>query len=86
MEFKYVPLTHFDLEPTLDDKFWLEKVKRMVKETDDRETLKEVAVMLAEIATKRQGVVRGLIKDLHEFMAVNVTGAEMDNIVGEKLP
>ena len=42
--------------------------------------------MLAEIATKRQGVVRGLIKDLHEFMAVNVTGAEMENIVGEKLP
>ena len=31
-EIKYVPLATFQIEPTLDDKFWLEKIKRSIDE------------------------------------------------------
>ncbi len=44
---KYVSLSQFQIEPTLDDKFWLEKIKRFVDDCESTSTLKEVATMLA---------------------------------------
>ena len=37
-EIKYVPLATFQIEPTLDDKFWLEKIKRSIDECEDRKS------------------------------------------------
>jgi hypothetical protein len=77
-EIKYVPLTQFQIEPTLDDKFWLEKVKRSIQDCDSVSTLKEMATLLAQIATNRQGVIRGLIQDMFIFNNVSVEGG-VDN-------
>jgi hypothetical protein len=77
-EIKYVPLTQFQIEPTLDDKFWLEKVKRSIQDCDSVSALKEMATLLAQIATNRQGVIRGLIQDMFIFNNISVEGG-LDN-------
>jgi len=82
-EIKYVPLTQFQIEPTLDDKFWLEKVKRSIEECNSVSTLKEMATLLAQIATNRQGVIRGLIQDMFIF---NNVAVEPDAIVNPQVP
>jgi hypothetical protein len=78
-EIKYVPLTQFQIEPTLDDKFWLEKVKRSIEECNSVSTLKEMATLLAQIATNRQGVIRGLIQDMFIFNNVAVEPDAVNN-------
>jgi len=83
-EIKYVPLTQFQIEPTLDDKFWLEKIKRSIDECNSVSALKEMATLLAQISTNRQGVIRGLIQDMFIFNNVSVEGG-LDNppIIGQ---
>jgi|DEB19_MinimDraft_3_1074340.scaffolds.fasta_scaffold00613_9 hypothetical protein len=71
-EIKYVPLTKFQIEPTLDDKFWEEKVKRSIQDCNSISALKEIATLLARIATQRQGVIRGLVQDMFIFNNVAV--------------
>jgi len=82
-EIKYVPLTQFQIEPTLDDKFWLEKVKRSIQDCDSVSALKEMATLLAQIATNRQGVIRGLIQDMFIF---NNVAVEPDAIANPPVP
>ena len=82
-EIKYVPLTQFQIEPTLDDKFWLEKVKRSIEDCNSVSTLKEMATLLAQIATNRQGVIRGLIQDMFIFNNVSV---EPDAVANPPIP
>jgi len=77
-EIKYIPLTALQIEPTLDDKFWEEKVKRSIQDCDSVSALKEMATLLVRIATQRQGVIRGLVQDLFIFNNVSVEGA-VDN-------
>ena len=76
---KYVSLSQFQIEPTLDDKFWLEKIKRFVDDCESTSTLKEVATMLATIATTRQGVIRGLIQDMFIFQNISVDEQDVSN-------
>ena len=45
-EIKYVSLSKFQIEPTLDDKFWEEKVKRSIQECNSVSALKEMATLL----------------------------------------
>ena len=78
-EIKYVPLTQFQIEPTLDDKFWLEKIKRSIQDCDSVGTLKEMATLLAQIATNRQGVIRGLVQDMFIFNNVAVEPSDVTN-------
>lgn len=66
-EIKYVPLAKFQIEPTLDDKFWEEKIKRSIQECNSLTEVKEMAILLAKIATQRQGVIRGLVQDIFIF-------------------
>ena len=66
-EIKYVPLAQFQIEPTLDDKFWEEKIKRSIQECNSLAEVKEMAILLAKIATQRQGVIRGLVQDIFIF-------------------
>lgn len=78
-EIKYVPLSQFQIEPTLDDKFWLEKIKRSIDECNSVGTLKEMATLLAQIATNRQGVIRGLVQDMFIFNNVAVDQDDLAN-------
>jgi hypothetical protein len=66
-EIKYVPLTQFQIEPSIDDKFWEEKVKRSIQECNSVSALKEMATLLLRIATQRQGCIRGLVQDMFIF-------------------
>ena len=78
-EIKYVSLTKFQIEPTLDDKFWLEKIKRSIEDCNSVSTLKEMANLLAQIATQRQGVIRGLVQDMFIFNNVAVNEDDLAN-------
>jgi uncharacterized protein (DUF885 family) len=78
-EIKYVPLTQFQIEPTLDDKFWLEKIKRSIEECNSVSALKEMATLLAQIATQRQGVIRGLVQDMFIFQNVSINQDDIAN-------
>ena len=78
-EIKYVPLTKFQIEPSLNDKFWHETIKRTIDECNSVSTLKEIATMLAQIATNRQGVIRGLIQDMFIFNNVSINEDDIAN-------
>lgn len=78
-EIKYVPLTKFQIEPTLDDKFWLEKIKRSIDDCNSVSALKEMATLLAQIATNRQGVIRGLVQDMFIFNNVSIDQEDIAN-------
>jgi hypothetical protein len=78
-EIKYVPLTRFQIEPSLDDKFWEEKIKRTIQECDSVSALREMATLLARIATQRQGVIRGLVQDMFIFNNVAVEQNDLGN-------
>jgi len=78
-EIKYVPLTQFQIEPSIDDKFWLEKTKRAIQDCNSVSTLKEMATLLAQIATNRQGVIRGLVQDMFIFNKVAVNQEDISN-------
>ena len=79
MEENYVPLSKFEIEPSLDDKFWEEKIKRSIQECNSVSALKEMATLLARIATQRQGVIRGLVKDIHVFNNVLIDANDVAN-------
>ena len=78
-EIKYVPLQQFQIEPTIDDKFWLEKVKRSIQDCNSVSALKEMATLLAQIATNRQGVIRGLVQDMFIFNNVAINQDDIAN-------
>jgi len=75
----YVSLSAFDIEPTLTDKFWEEKIKRLIQESTSVKELREIATLLVTIATTRQGVIRGLVKDIHIFNNVVVDDTAITN-------
>jgi hypothetical protein len=79
MEIKYVPLTKFQIEPSMEDKFWEEKVKRSIDECNSVSALKEMATLLTRIATQRQGVIRGLVQDMFIFNNVAVEQDDLAN-------
>ena len=84
-EVQYVPLAKFEIEPSLSDKFWNEKVKRSIQECDSISTLKEMATLLAQIATQRQGVIRALVKDLFVIKEVTIDPNDLTNPLIESL-
>ena len=84
-EVEYVPLVKFEIEPSLCDKFWNEKVKRSIQECDSVSTLKEMAILLTQIATQRQAVIRGLVKDLFVMKGITVDPNDLTNPLIESL-
>jgi hypothetical protein len=76
---KYVSLSEFQIEPTLDDKFWEEKVKRSIQECNSVNALKEMATLLLRIATQRQGIIRGLVQDMFIFNNVAIEDERLSN-------
>jgi hypothetical protein len=78
-EIKYVSLTKFQIEPSIEDKFWEEKIKRTIEDCNSISSLKEIATLLARIATQRQGVIRGLVQDMFIFNNVSVNEDDLQN-------
>ena len=78
-EIKYVPVTKFQIGPTLDDKFWLEKIKRSIEDCNSVSALKEMATLLAQIATQRQGIIRGLVQDMFIFNNISIDRDDLAN-------
>jgi hypothetical protein len=78
-ELNYVPLAKFEIEPSMEDKFWEEKVKRSIEECNSVGALKEMATLLAKIATQRQGIIKGLVKDIRIFNQVTVDPNDLTN-------
>lgn len=72
-------LSTFQIEPSLDDKFWEEKIKRLIKDCDSVKDLKEIATLLARIATQRQGVIRGLVQEIFIHNNVSVDQEDIAN-------
>jgi hypothetical protein len=78
-EIKYVSLSKFQIEPSIDDKFWFEKTKRAIQECNSVSALREMATLLAQIATTRQRCIRGLVQDMFIFNNVAVNQDDLAN-------
>jgi DNA repair exonuclease SbcCD ATPase subunit len=61
------------------DNLGLEKIKRSIEECNSVSTLKEMATLLAQIATQRQGVIRGLVQDMFIFNNVAINQDDLAN-------
>jgi hypothetical protein len=59
---KIIPLSDLELEPTLEDKFWEARVWKELEAINDPKVLKEAIQALLSLCTKRQGVIKGLVK------------------------
>ena len=79
MKIEYTSLTKFQIEPTLDDKFWQEKLIRSIKECNSVSELREMAILLTTIATQRQGIIRGLVQDMFIFNNVAIEDERLSN-------
>lgn len=79
MEETYIPLHKFDIEPSIDDLFWEEKIKRSIQDCNSVSALKEMATLLARIATQRQAVIKALVKDIKIFNNVLIDSNEIAN-------
>ena len=53
-------------EPSTKDLVWEEKVNRTIESMETTKELKEIATLLAKIATQRAGVISGLTNALME--------------------
>ena len=59
-------MLQFILSP--EDMFWQEKMTRQIKDCSSIAELQEIAVLLTKIATTRQVVIKGLVKDSLDLM------------------
>jgi hypothetical protein len=79
MEENYTSLDKFDISPSINDLFWEEKIKRTIEECNSISELKKIAILLARIATQRQGVILGLVKDIKVFNGMSINPNEITN-------
>ena len=59
-------MLQFILSP--EDMFWQEKMTRQINDCSSIAELREMAVLLTKIATTRQVVIKGLVKDSLDLM------------------
>ena len=63
----------FQFEMSPEDSFWQEKMIRSINECSSMSELKEMATLLAKIATMRQVAIKGLVKDAMDLMGNQIT-------------
>ena len=63
----------FQFEMSPEDSFWQEKMIRSINECSSMSELKEMATLLAKIATMRQVAIKGLVKDAMDLMGKQIT-------------
>lgn len=79
MEHKLIPLDKLELAPGLDDLFWKEKIQRIINETTSVNTLKQYSTLLLGLCTQRQGVIKGLVKELLTTKNLKIDDSELAN-------
>jgi len=62
-----VPFQPDDFARTVEDEFTLVKIKKELENTNDVATLRKGAILLAELAIMRQGLIRGLVRRLADY-------------------
>ena len=79
MEYKLIPLGKLELDPGLDDLFWKERIQRAINETTSVDTLKQYSTLLLGLCTQRQGVIKGLAKELLTIKKLKIDDSELAN-------
>lgn len=79
MEHKLIPLGKLELAPGLDDLFWKERIQRAINETTSVDTLKQYTTLLLGLCTQRQGVIKGLVKELLTTKNLKIDDSELAN-------
>jgi hypothetical protein len=62
-----IPFQPEDFERSMEDEFTLVKIKKELENTNDVATLRKGAILLAELAIMRQGLIRGLVRRLADY-------------------
>ena len=76
-------MLQFILSP--EDMFWQEKMTRQIKECSSIAELQEIAVLLTKIATTRQVVIKGLVKDSLDLMKEAYHPKGMNDVPSDEL-
>jgi hypothetical protein len=63
-------MLQFEMSP--EEAFWQEKMIRSINDCNSMSELKEMAILLAKIATMRQVAIKGLVKDAMDLMGKQV--------------
>ena len=79
MEHKLIPLGQLELDPGLDDLFWKERIQRAINETTSVDTLKQYTTLLLGLCTQRQGVIKGLVKEVLTTKNLKIADSELAN-------
>ena len=79
MEVVIFPLSKLELDPGLDDLFWKEKVSRAIKDENSVVALRKYCDLLLTLCTQRQGVIKGLAKELLTTKNLKVPDSEFVN-------
>ena len=79
MESEFIPLAMLELEHTLQDKFWEEKVKRSISDNTSVKDLQMIGILLVKLATQRQGIIRGLVNELCNMKDIKVRPEDLTN-------
>ena len=64
MEDKSSKLEFLEYKIPLEDQFVFEKFRRSIDNCEDKDALKHVATYLAQLATQRNVIIKGLISEL----------------------
>jgi hypothetical protein len=62
-----IPFQPEDFQRSMEDEFTLVKIKKELENTNDVATLRRGAILLAELAVLRQGLIRGLVRRLADY-------------------
>jgi hypothetical protein len=62
-----IPFQPEDFERSMEDEFTLVKIKKELENINDVATLRKGAILLAELAVMRQGLIRGLVRRLADY-------------------
>jgi len=79
MEIKVMPLSKLELDPGLGDLFWKEKVQREINENTSVNELRQYASLLLSLAVQRQGIIKGLAKELLTIKHLLIDDSELAN-------
>lgn len=74
-----ISLNTLELNPGLNDLFWKEKIQRSIEEINSVAILRKYATELLGLCTQRQGVIKGLVKELLTTKNLKIDDSELVN-------
>jgi len=74
-----ISLNALELNPGLNDLFWKEQIQRSIKEINSVAILRQYATELLGLCTQRQGIIKGLVKELLTTKNLKIDDSELTN-------